>query len=140
MRGGTELAMSGRGGWARLAVMALLLGLWFLPVEAQERPPELEALYERVLQLYLAGKYAEAVPVAKEYVDVARTKFGERHPDYATGLGYLADLYHMLKRPSEAEPLLKRALEIKERALGPDHLKVADARHDLAEFYRKEDR
>ena len=91
--------MSGRGGWTRLAVMALLLGLWLLPVQAQEQPPELEAIYKRGLQLYQAGKYAEAVPIAEEYIGVAPAKFGEQHPHYATGLGYLGILYQALNRP-----------------------------------------
>ena len=87
--------MGGLGRGAGLLVLGalVLLGLWLLPVQAQEQPPELEAIYKRGLQLYQAGKYAEAVPVAEEYIDVARAKFGERHPHYATGLGYLADLY-----------------------------------------------
>ena len=59
-----------------LAVMALLLGLWPLPVRAQsDRPPcapgavlhaqsnaELKALNQHVTDLYQAGKYGEAIP------------------------------------------------------------------------------
>ena len=132
--------MSGRGGWVRLAVLTLLLGLWLLPVQAQERPPELEAIYKRGLQLYQAGKYAEAIPVAEEYMSVAAAKFGKQHPHYASGLGGLGTLYQALNRTGEAEPLFKQALAIKEKALGPDHLEVADALHDLAECYRKQGR
>ena len=59
--------MSGRGGWTLLGVMAAVLGLWLLPVQAQEQPPELEAIYKRGFALYEAGKYAEAIPIAEEY-------------------------------------------------------------------------
>ena len=132
--------MRGRGGAVRLGVMALLLGLWLLPVQAQEQPPELEAIYKRCLQLYQIGKYSEAVPIAEEYIVVAAAKFGEQHPLYAGGLGALGTLYQALNRTGEAEPLFKRALSIKEKALGSDHVEVADALHDLAEFYRKHGR
>ena len=85
--------MRGRGGGAWLGAMALLLGLWVLPLRAQEQPPELEAIYKRGLQLYQAGKFAEAIPVAEEYIAVAAAKFGEEHPLYAGGLGALGVLY-----------------------------------------------
>jgi tetratricopeptide (TPR) repeat protein len=57
-----------------------------------------------------------------------------------SGLGGLGTLYQALNRTTEAEPLFKRALSIKEKALGSDHLEVADALHDLAECYRKQSR
>jgi CHAT domain-containing protein/tetratricopeptide (TPR) repeat protein len=123
-----------------LAVMALLLGIWLIPARAQEQPPELDAIYKRCLQLYKAGKFAEAVPVIEEYIGVARVKFGEQHPLYAGGLGALGTLYQALNREGEAEPLFKRALLIKEKALGPGHIEVADALNDLAELYRKQSR
>ena len=132
--------MGRRGDWDFWAVLALLLGLWLPPARSQEQPPELEAIYKRGLQLYEAGKYAEAIPIAEEYLAVAEAKFGQEHPHYATGLGYLALLYQLLDRPSDAEPLFKRAVAIKEKILGPDHTQVADALHDLAEFYRKQGR
>ena len=63
-----------------------LLGL-LMHVEAQEQPPELQAIYQRGLQLYQAGKYADAVPIAEEYVGVAAARYGEQHQIYATALG-----------------------------------------------------
>ena len=123
----------------------LVLGALFLlslspSTRAQELPPELDAIYKRGLELYEAGKFAEAVPVAEEFIGVATARFGEQHALYASGIGGLGVLYQALDRPSEAEPLLKRALSIKEIALGPDHAQVGDALYDLAEFYRKYDR
>ena len=129
-----------RDGWARSIALALLLCLCRLQVQAQELPSELEVIYQRGLQLYEAGKFAETVPIAEEYISVAAAKYGEQHPLYATGLGYLGVLYSALNRPFEAEPLFKRALAIKEKSLGPDHKGVADALHDLAECYRKQGR
>lgn len=96
----------------------MLLAVSLLQVQAQEQPPELEAIYKRGLQLYEAGKYAEAIPIAEEYVSVAAAKYGEEHQLYATGLGYLGVLYEALNRRSEAESFFKRALSIKEKTLG----------------------
>ncbi|HEY7086053.1 MAG TPA: CHAT domain-containing tetratricopeptide repeat protein [Hyphomicrobiaceae bacterium] len=100
----------------------------------------MEPLHKRVLQLYQQAKYAEAIPIAEEYIAVASAMFGEAHPLYADGLGGLGVLYQALDRLGEAEPLLKRALAIKEKALAPEHIEVADALHDLAELYRKQSR
>jgi tetratricopeptide (TPR) repeat protein len=95
-------------GWrhsAGLILIALLLGLWRVPVLAQGQPPELETIYKRGFELYQAGKVAEAVPIAEEYISVAAAKYGEQHQFYATGLGYLGVLYGALNRPSEAESI-----------------------------------
>ena len=126
----------GTTSWTGLIAIALLIAL-SVPIRAQEQPPELEAIYKRGLQLYEAGKFAEAVPIAEEYISVAAATYGEQHPLYATGLGYLGVLFDALNRPSEAELLFKRALAIKEKSLGPDHTDVAEALHNLAEFHRK---
>jgi tetratricopeptide (TPR) repeat protein/CHAT domain-containing protein len=116
------------------------VGLWLAPARAQEQPPELDAIYQRGFKLYQAGKYAEAIPIAEEYISAAEAKYGKEHPLYATGLWYLGILYDALGRPSEAEPLFQRTLAIKEKTLGPDHIEVSDALYGLAESYRKQGR
>jgi hypothetical protein len=47
----------------------------------------------------------------------------------------LAQLYDDQRRPTEAEPLLKRSLAILEKALGPNHPDVATALANLAQLY-----
>ena len=44
---------------------------------------------------------------------------GAQHPDVAKGLANLAVLYDTQGRYAEAEPLLKRALAIRKKSLGP---------------------
>jgi tetratricopeptide (TPR) repeat protein len=46
---------------------------------------------------------------------------GPEHPNVATSLNNLAALYKAQGRYAEAEPLYRRALEIWEKALGPEH-------------------
>src|SRR5262249_43563883 len=74
--------MQGRGRkrTALLLVTAGLLGLWVQFARAQQEPPGLEAIFERGYQLYKAGKYAEAVPIAEEYLAFSAAKYGNEHP------------------------------------------------------------
>src|SRR6188474_648319 len=90
-----------------LLVASIAMSGWSR-VQAQEQPPELAAIYKHGLQLYQAGRYAEAIPVAKEYIAVATAKYGEQHLFFAKGLGYLGDIYQSLNRLDDAEPLFKR--------------------------------
>ncbi len=48
----------------------------------------------------------------------------------------MAELYRAQGRYAEAEPLFKRALAINEKALGPEHPRVATSLNNLANLYR----
>ena len=54
----------------------------------------------------------------------------------ATSLNNLALLYSDSGDYARAEPLYKRLLAIREKALGPDHPDVATSLNNLAELYR----
>ena len=47
--------------------------------------------------------------------------FGPQDPRLATTLNNLGEVYRAQGRYAEAEPLYKRALAIREKALGPEH-------------------
>jgi tetratricopeptide (TPR) repeat protein len=49
-------------------------------------------------------------------------------------------VYCLQERYAEAEPLLTRALTIREKARGPDNGEVADTLHNLASAYRGQGR
>ena len=55
----------------------------------------------------------------------------------ATALNNLAELYRRQGKYVEAEPLYKRALVIREKALGPNHPDVAQSLNNLALVYSK---
>ena len=55
----------------------------------------------------------------------------------ANSLNNLAELYRAQDRYAEAEPLQKRALAIREKALGPDHPNVAKSLENYAAVLRK---
>jgi len=58
------------------------------------------------------------------------------HPDVAESLTNLAGLYQAQGAYGKAEPLHVRALDIREKALGPMHPDVADSLNNLASLYR----
>jgi tetratricopeptide (TPR) repeat protein len=122
------------------AWLGLVMGLTVmgtpLMVNAQPiRPPlrlsqtsslqQANALNQQVVELYRAGRYDEAIPLATEVLQIRETALGPDHPDVATSLNNLAALYRAQGNYGAAEPLFQRALRILETALGPDHPDVA---------------
>jgi tetratricopeptide (TPR) repeat protein/CHAT domain-containing protein len=105
-----------------------------------QRSNELATLYQQVVQLYQAGKYAEATDIAKRALALAEHQFGPDHPTVGTALNNLAELYHAQGRYAEAEPLMKRALAIAEKTLGPDHPEVGRDLNNLAALYEAQGR
>ena len=65
---------------------------------------------------------------------------GPGHPDVGTSLSNLAELYLHQGRYAEAEPLHKRSLFIREKALGPNHPDVGASLNNLAALYHKQGR
>src|SRR5580658_3420397 len=78
-----------------------------------------DELNQRVVELYQAGRYAEAIPLAQRALAIREKALGPNHPAVAQSLNILALLYDGQGRYAEAEPLYKRALAIREKALGP---------------------
>ncbi|KOR31765.1 hypothetical protein TI05_11545 [Achromatium sp. WMS3] len=113
----------------------------------QESPPannqpqnlalqQAKELNSQVVKLYQQGKYAEAVPLAKQALAISEQALGTNHPDVANGLNNLAALYTAQGQYQQAEPLYQRSLKIREQALGANHPDVAASLHNLAELYR----
>ena len=71
---------------------------------------------------------------------IDENSFGPHHPEIATNLINLALMYKAQGRYAEAEPLYKRCLAIRERALDSQHLLIAIVLDHLAELYRAQGR
>ncbi|TMJ77789.1 MAG: tetratricopeptide repeat protein, partial [Alphaproteobacteria bacterium] len=82
---------------------------------------DLAANNQRISELYGAGKYPEAIPLAERSLELTRSQKGQDHVDTAIRMVWVAMLYRNQDRAAEAEPLLKRTVSILEKALGPDH-------------------
>ena len=61
---------------------------------------------------------------------------GMDHPNVASSLNNLAELYRVQGHYAQAEPLYERSLVIREKVLGPDHLQVASSLENIAALYR----
>src|SRR5262245_60167833 len=118
--------------WARCVVVGLIALVVSVGATGGQGVDDLAALRGRVRQLESQGKYIEALPVAEQYVALARQRHGEEHAEFSIAIAWLASLYNTQGRYAEAEPLLRRALTIEEKSSGPDHPRVANALNNLA--------
>ena len=82
------------------------------------------------------GRYVEARPFLERALAIAERAVGPDHPEVASSLNSLANVYRDLGRYAEAQPLHERALLILERALGPDDLEVSNVLNNLAILQR----
>ncbi|MGD1905294.1 MAG: tetratricopeptide repeat protein [Leptolyngbyaceae cyanobacterium] len=93
-------------------------------------------LSDRVVDLFHAGRYSEAVSVAEEVVALFRQHLEGTHPDLLISINNLAVLYQALGRYDEAEPLLQEALSIRQQQLDPDNPELATSLNNLAAVYQ----
>ena len=117
-----------------LAALVLILCAG-MPVLA--KGAEWKALNDEAVTLYKQGSYERAVTVAKKALQIAEQEVGPDHPDVATCLNNLAELYRAQGQYAQAEPLLKRSLSIFETTFGPNHSDVATSLKNLAALYKK---
>src|SRR5438876_28753 len=89
-----------------------LIAVAAAPPATAQSDEELDALNQKVLEFYKAGKYAEALPVAERYVSRVRQRRGEEHAEYAGAISWQGLLLQHINRLAEAEPLTRRALVI----------------------------
>src|SRR5262249_31070186 len=76
------------------------------------------------------GKYSEAVDKLQEVIS--------KRNDDPDVLGWLGSALQDAARYAEAEPLLKRAVEIAEKATGPEHPNTAACLNNLALLYNSQ--
>jgi tetratricopeptide (TPR) repeat protein len=115
--------------------MALIGGLLAAAVQAEEG---VDALNRRMMELYGAGHYEEALPLAAQIVAGLEKSTGPGSREVASALNNEAELYNKLHRYAEAEPLYKRSLAIRRAVLGPDHPDTVKSLDRLAEIYHAE--
>ena len=121
--------------------VAAVVTLNFAPIfSLSAQPVEAEALHKQVLELYRAGKYTDAIPLAERLLAIRKKFLGPSHPDVALSLNNLALLYKAQGRYGDAEPLYRLALTSYENAFGPVHLFVAASLNNLAGLYDSQDR
>jgi CHAT domain-containing protein/tetratricopeptide (TPR) repeat protein len=116
--------------WLALLVSAC----WAAPSSAQG----LAAQSAKVAELGRAGKYTEAIALAQAMLAAQEKNPASR--DYAGALNNLAQLYGDVGRDAEAEPMLKRAIAVMEKAVGLDSGEIAPELTNLAALYQRQER
>ena len=111
-------------------MLAFLLAAYLALVPAGAQQSDLQAIYKRYQEYYQAGNYAAAVVEAQKLEAVSKGRFGTSHTNYAAALNNLANVYSAQGKYSDAEGLYKRALAIRETALGANHLDVGQTLHN----------
>src|SRR4051812_7676449 len=92
---------------------------------------EAEELIEKALQLFAAGKRADAVTTASLALASGEARLGPSHPELVPPLTVLARLYQSQGKYTDAEPLWSQALTIKDNALSPYHKEVLALQDNL---------
>jgi tetratricopeptide (TPR) repeat protein len=119
--------------------VAFLMGIVSSTTGAQT-PDNLTTLNQQFAQLYAAGKYAEAMDVAKDALTMAERVFGADHPNVVIHINNLALLYRVQRNYGDTEALYRRALAISEKALGKNHPNVGAALLNLTLLYQAQGR
>ena len=85
---------------ARAIVLVLHCALWVAPglTAEGEDASEADSLNRQVVELYQAGKYQLAIPIARQLLEIREKTLGPEHPETATSLNNLALLYEKLPR------------------------------------------
>jgi tetratricopeptide (TPR) repeat protein len=96
------------------------------------------AILKRFSEFYAEGNYPAALVEAENYEAAVKAQFGVNHANYGVALNNLALVYESQGKYADAEGLHKRALAIKEKALGGSHPSVAVSLHNLAALYVKQ--
>ena len=95
--------------------------------------PDLVVLLNELSRLYLKrAAYSFAEPLLMRLLTMKRAK-GEEHPEVATILAGLATVRQGLGDHDGAEQLFRRALQIREKTLAPNHFAIATTLEHLAD-------
>jgi tetratricopeptide (TPR) repeat protein len=84
------------------------------------------------------GNYAVAISFKEVVLSTVTSVFGPDAQETAAALDNLALTYKYFARYTEAEPLVRRAIEIDEKTLGKDHPDVARDYNDLAALFERQ--
>ncbi|GHO90763.1 hypothetical protein KSF_008110 [Reticulibacter mediterranei] len=130
------------GSWTRcerLLAHALTSARW---MDVLTQPPlEGARLLDKTgYYLYERGLYQEVEPLLQRALAIYEKQLGATHPETATSLNNLAELYHRQGHYAEAEPLMQRALAICEEQLGVTHPDTATRLNNLAALYKSQGR
>ncbi|HKX30597.1 MAG TPA: tetratricopeptide repeat protein, partial [Blastocatellia bacterium] len=92
-------------------------------------------LFEELLKMRNAGRYDEALLLAKQTLEIRERILGPNHHAVGAALSSLAGIHFFKGEYAEAESAYQRALAIMEKALGPEHPDLGAPLNGLAVVY-----
>lgn len=117
-----------------IGAIALLL-LAAEPAFSGKPDIEWRSLNLEITEHCCSGNYDSAATAAEKALLLAEKNVGRKHAMLLESLDTLADLYRILRRCDDAEPLYGRALSIREKTLGRCHPSVAETLDNLADIH-----
>src|SRR6185436_16835389 len=75
------------------------------------RLTEAQSAFAQAMQLKDGGKHADAIPPGEHALELREAVLGSTHPEVASCLNLLGDLYWRKGDPTRGGTLLKRALD-----------------------------
>jgi len=90
---------------------------------------------QQARDLAAAGKYKEALPLAKLFQERVEKRFGPKDPRTARALRLVANINMGLHRYRQAVPLYQRTLEIMEKTPGPENPETLETMDRLTRAY-----
>ena len=94
-----------------------------------------QQLNQQVIGLSQQKKYTEALPVARDALDIAEKEFGPNAPEVALSLNNLGFLYKTQGQFNKAIPLYERSVMIGEKVAGTRHEDLLVLLNNLAALY-----
>src|SRR6516225_898557 len=112
---------------SKVGLAAFLAVVWIFSsgsLTRAQQATELEHLTREFTELQRAGRYSQAIPVAERILSIHESRSDADQSSIAVWLNNIGELYRKQGRFSDAEPPLQRALTVRERTLGHDHIDV----------------
>ena len=102
-----------------------------LPPEARSDLSQEARLAQEADEHDKHGEYAQGANLVRRQLEIRRRHLGDRHPEVAGSLQYLAFLLKCQGDYASAEPLYREAIELRRELLGPEHPDLAWSLNDL---------
>lgn len=106
------------------------------PTEKELRLEEARKLHGKSLDLWRAGKFAEALTASERSLEIRQKESGAEDFEVAASLANVALIVLETGDYEKGIALIQRALEIREKIFGPDHLELAVSLANLGTAYR----
>ena len=98
---------------------------------------ETRRLNTKANNLWFAGNYSEALPLAERSLAIREKELGAEHASVGDALFVLANIWDDKGDYAKAGSLYQRALEIKEKAVGKDHISIAAILNNFGTHYKE---